>query len=116
METVLRNLLENAILYSDGSPVIHISLTHDGEHSCMALSDQGRGIELGDQKKIFNMFYRARRKDENIRGTGLGLFIVQATVKRHHGQTRVESKGRGKGSTFKIMLPLVKPTKNSEEL
>lgn len=106
METVLRNLLENAILYSDKSPDITVTLKRDDHRCCFMMADKGRGIEQIDQKKIFNMFYRARRKDENIRGTGLGLFIVHATVRRHHGQTEVESPGKGKGTTFKIYLPL----------
>ncbi len=109
METVLRNLLENAVLYSDKSPEITVSLSKEGDRCCLALADKGRGIEEYEQKKIFNMFYRIRRKDENIRGTGLGLFIVHATVRRHHGQVKVESKGKGQGTTFKIYLPLAQP-------
>ncbi len=109
METVLRNLLENAVLYSDKSPEITVSLSKEGDQCCLALADKGRGIEEYEQKKIFNMFYRIRRKDENIRGTGLGLFIVHATVRRHHGQVKVESKGKGQGTTFKIYLPLAQP-------
>jgi signal transduction histidine kinase len=115
METVLRNLLENAILYSDGSPRITVTLSSDAHKCCLALSDRGRGIEFNDQKKIFNMFYRIRRQDENIRGTGLGLFIVNATVRRHHGQVKVESKGRGHGTTFKIFLPVTEPKRTEEE-
>ena len=106
METVLRNLLENAVLYSDKFPKIAVSLSRDADKCCLAFSDSGRGIETREQKKIFNMFYRIRRKDENIRGTGLGLFIVHATVRRHHGQVKVESKGSGQGTTFKIILPV----------
>ncbi len=105
METVLRNLLENAVLYSDKSPRITVSLGMEGKNCCLAIADHGRGIEFYEQKKIFNMFYRIRRKDENIRGTGLGLFIVHAIVRRHHGQVKVESKGKGHGTTFKICLP-----------
>jgi len=107
METVLRNLLENAVLYSDKSPEINVSLGTQGNNCCLAITDQGRGIEFNEQKKIFKMFYRIRRKDENIRGTGLGLFIVHATVRRHHGQVKVESTGKNQGTTFKIYLPLV---------
>ena len=114
METVFRNLLENAVLYSDNAPEIHVTLTRDGEHCCMTLRDQGRGIDQYEQKKIFNMFYRIRRTDENIRGTGLGLFIVNATVRRHHGQVTVESAGKGFGTTFKILLPLVSPAQIGE--
>ncbi len=105
METVLRNLLENAILYSDNPPDITVTLTADNENCQLAFADRGRGIDPGEQKKIFNMFYRVRRKNENIRGTGLGLFIVHATILRHHGRVNVESEGRGKGTTFLITLP-----------
>ena len=114
METVLRNLLENAILYSDNSPRINVTLSSDAHKCCLAFSDHGRGIEFNDQKKIFNMFYRIRRKDENIRGTGLGLFIVHATVRRHYGQVKVESKGHGQGTTFKIILPVTQPARTGE--
>ena len=116
METVLRNLLENAVLYSDKFPKITITLSSNADKCCLAFSDSGRGIELKDQKKIFNMFYRVRRKNENIRGTGLGLFIVNATVRRHHGQVKVESEGQGQGTTFKIILPITRATKTEEEL
>jgi signal transduction histidine kinase len=114
METVLRNLLENSVLYSDGSPDITVTLTSDGDRCCLALTDLGRGIEGNEQKKIFNMFYRIRRKNENIRGSGLGLFIVSATVRRHHGQVKVESKGQGQGTTFRILLPVTPPAQTEE--
>ena len=61
------------------------------------------------------MFYRVRRKDENIRGTGLGLFIVHATVRRHHGQVKVASKGQGQGTTFKIILPVTQAREPEED-
>ena len=115
METVLRNLLENAVFYSDNSPVITVSLSSDTEKCYLNFADCGRGIELKEQKKIFNMFYRIRRKNENIRGTGLGLFIVNATVRRHHGRVKVESKGTGQGTTFRIILPLTKTVRIEEE-
>jgi len=109
METVLRNLLENAILYSDPPPDITVTLERENDRCLLSIADQGRGIEVRDQKKIFNMFYRIRRTNENIRGTGLGLFIVHATVRRHHGQGKVERKGKGQGTTFRISLPLMPP-------
>lgn len=114
METVLRNLLENAVLYSDQSPEIMISLSSDQNHCYLIFTDHGRGIEPNDQKKIFNIFYRVRRKNENIRGTGLGLFIVRANILRHHGQVKVESQGQGQGTTFKITLPLTRSASTTE--
>ncbi len=115
METVLRNLLENAVLYSDKFPKISVTLKSDAGKCYLAVSDSGRGIEPNEQKKIFNLFYRIRRKDENIRGTGLGLFIVHATVRRHKGLIKVESKGHEQGTTFKIILPIAQTTRTEEE-
>jgi hypothetical protein len=106
METVCRNLLENAVLYSDGPPEISVHLTREGKDCVLEIADRGRGIELKDQKKIFNMFYRVRRTNENIRGSGLGLFIVQANVRQHGGRIEVESAGASKGTVFRITLPL----------
>lgn len=109
METVFRNLLENAILYSDGPPDITVRLHGRGERCLLDIADLGRGIEARDQRKIFKMFYRVRRKNENIRGSGLGLFIVHANIERHGGQISVESAGAGKGTTFRIVLPRCQP-------
>jgi two-component system phosphate regulon sensor histidine kinase PhoR len=106
METVFRNLLENAVLYSDAPPDISVTLDRDHDTCCLAFADRGRGIDRNEQKKIFNMFYRIRRSNENIRGTGLGLFIVHATIRRHRGKVTVESMGKGQGTTFRITLPV----------
>jgi signal transduction histidine kinase len=51
------------------------------------------------------MFYRSRRGGDRVPGTGLGLFIVRALVKRQKGKVRVESPGAGRGTTFHITLP-----------
>jgi signal transduction histidine kinase len=109
METVFRNLLENAVLYSDGPPDITIRFHGKGERCLLEITDQGRGIETRDQRKVFKMFYRVRRKNENIRGSGLGLFIVRANIERHGGRISVESAGAGKGTTFTITLPRCQP-------
>lgn len=107
METVFRNLLENAILYSDGPPDITLALDLQGRKCHFSLADQGRGLEGQHLRKIFKIFYRVRRKNENIRGSGLGLFIVGSTIKRHGGKVVVESPGLGQGTTFHIYLPAV---------
>jgi signal transduction histidine kinase len=115
METVFRNLLENAVLYSDGPPDITVRL-HGKDNRCLLdIADRGRGIDPRDQRKIFNMFYRVRRTNENIRGSGLGLFIVRANIERHGGRIRVESAGAGKGTTFQIVLPRCQPDATGED-
>ena len=114
METVFRNLLENALLYSDGPPDITVRLQGKGKQCLFEIVDRGRGIEAAHQKKIFKMFYRVRRKNENIRGSGLGLFIVHANIQRHGGEIDVESAGAGKGTTFRIVLPRCQPDTGGE--
>ena len=115
METVCRNLLENAVLYSDGPPEISVRLYRKGADCVLEVADRGRGIDPQHQKKIFKMFYRVRRSNENIRGSGLGLFIVHANVEKHGGRIEVESAGAGKGTTFRITLPLVKSALPGDE-
>ena len=102
---VFRNLLENTLLYADGPPHLNITLRNEGKWCHLSFADRGRGIDKKDLKKIFRMFYRVRKPGDNIRGTGLGLFIVQLLVKRQRGKIRVESDGLGKGTTFHILLP-----------
>ena len=109
METVLRNLFENACLYSLASPEIRVTLTRSGQKNCLlTFQDHGKGIEAKDLKKVFQMFYRVRRSGENIRGTGLGLYIVKSVVRDHGGKVRVKSEGAGKGTTFLITLPVAR--------
>lgn len=107
LETVFRNLLENAVLYSDAPPDIVVRLVQHGRNALLSVSDQGRGLERREQKKVFGMFYRVRRKGENIRGSGLGLFIVRTVTRMHHGKAWLESAGPGKGTTVYLRLPLL---------
>jgi signal transduction histidine kinase len=106
METALRNLFENAVLYSPASPEIRVSLRRDGRNCLLTFADRGMGIEKRELRKIFRMFHRVRRPGENIRGTGLGLYIVSSVVREHHGRIRAESEGAGTGCAFVITLPL----------
>lgn len=106
METVLRNLFENAILYSIGTPEIRVALRREGNRCLLSFQDNGKGIDREDLKKIFRKFYRIRSSGEAIRGTGLGLWIVKSVVKEHGGTVTAASEGNGKGTTFTISLPL----------
>lgn len=108
MEMALRNLLENALLYSPVSPEIRVSLKRSmsGRQCSLDFQDNGKGLTKNELEKIFEMFYRVRTPGENIRGTGLGLYIVKSVVNAHGGRISVESQGLGKGCTFHITLPL----------
>jgi signal transduction histidine kinase len=115
LETVFRNLLENSLLYSDGPPQITVSLRADGRYAHLTFSDQGRGMEAADQKKVFQMFYRVRIPGKTIRGSGLGLFIVRGVIKLHKGRVWIESPGLGAGTAVHILLPLVPTRTNGGE-
>jgi len=106
METALRNLFENAVLYSPASPEINVGLSRRGKRCLLTFQDQGKGIDPRHLKKVFRMFYRVRGPGESIQGTGLGLYIVKSVIAAHGGKIRVTSEGIGKGATFHITLPL----------
>jgi signal transduction histidine kinase len=110
METVLRNLIENAILYAEGPPRIEVVLKAAGDFALLSFADQGRGIDPRLQKKIFRMFYRVRITGKTIRGSGLGLFIVRSILRRHNGKVWVKSEGLGRGATFFLRFPLAEKT------
>jgi signal transduction histidine kinase len=103
---MLRNLFENALLYSPVSPEIRVTLTRETNQCRLVFQDKGMGIDPKHLKKIFRKFYRVRRPGENIRGTGLGLYIVKQVVTEHEGKVEAFSEGVGKGSRFTITLPL----------
>lgn len=106
LETVFRNLLENALLYSEESPRIRVELARDGRWAHLRFADQGRGIAPEEQKKVFQMFYRVRMPGKTVRGSGLGLFIVRGVLRLHKGRVWLESAGPGQGTTVHLLLPL----------
>lgn len=111
--TVLRNLLENAVLYSPGAPEIEVRLVREGRHALISIRDNGRGIDRGALGKIFKMFYRVEQHGERIRGTGLGLYIVQSVVKGVNGTVWADSDGPGTGTTITLQLPLLERKGNA---
>lgn len=107
MGMVLRNLFENAVLYSPGSPEITVRLSRAGNSVRLTLQDKGRGLDRNELKHVFEMFYRGHPTGENVRGTGLGLYIVATIIRSYGGKVSVESAGLGQGCTFSITLPAV---------
>jgi signal transduction histidine kinase len=82
--------------------------TLDEKNVVVRVSDSGVGIPPAQLKRIFKRFYRVPGElMARVKGTGLGLFIVHAIVKKHGGRTFAESTGEGHGSTFTIQLPRV---------
>lgn len=106
LEIVLRNLLENAVLYASGPPQVDIRLQRKGNTAHLSVSDRGQGIDPRYRKKVFRIFYRIRSSDKTIRGSGIGLFIVRSIVRRHGGEIWLDSRGHGQGTTFHLTFPL----------
>jgi two-component system phosphate regulon sensor histidine kinase PhoR len=105
LQSVVFNLLDNALKYSNGSPVIHISLSGSGSQVNLKMTDNGIGIPAEYRDKVFEKFFRIPHGNtHNARGYGLGLSYVAHVVDRHHGSLLVESKV-GEGSSFIITLP-----------
>ena len=107
LRTAFLNLLDNALKYSPDEKKISIRAkpSATGAKIDVVIRDSGVGIPPSDLKRIFKRFYRVPGTAKNVKGTGLGLFIVQSIIKRHGGKIRAESKGEGRGTTFFIQLP-----------
>ncbi|HEY9636877.1 MAG TPA: PAS domain-containing sensor histidine kinase [Coleofasciculaceae cyanobacterium] len=101
---ILSNLLSNAIKYSPQGSVIHFELAASEAEVIFQIQDQGIGIPLEDQQRLFESFHRASNVGE-IQGTGLGLAIVKKSVDFHKGKIDLNSVV-GVGSTFTVTLPL----------
>lgn len=114
--TAVRNLLDNAVTYSDPGTRVAVATTPRPEEGVVeiAVVDQGIGIPPEAQPRLFERFYRvdpARARDTG--GTGLGLSIVKHVVADHGGEVRVWSEP-GRGSTFTVRLPLPPPEEEGD--
>jgi signal transduction histidine kinase len=109
LRTVVFNLFDNAVKYSGDNREIVVDVrTPDMDTVLLAVHDLGIGIPRGELKRIFNRFYRATNPlAGQVKGTGLGLFIVRSIARRHGGDVYAESEGEGRGSTFTVRLPRV---------
>jgi signal transduction histidine kinase len=103
INTILQNLIENAIKYSreDVESFIRISVNREGKMLYIKMEDNGMGISEENQSNIFNMFFRV---NSHVEGTGLGLYILSRAVQRLKGEVKLKS-DLGKGTTFIVALP-----------
>jgi len=109
LRTVVFNLFDNAVKYSGENREIVVDVrTPDMDTVLLSVRDLGIGIPRGELKRIFNRFYRATNPlAGQVKGTGLGLFIVRSIARRHGGDVFAESEGEGRGSTFTVRLPRI---------
>ena len=100
------NLLDNAIMYSPQGGRIEVGVEAESGYARFTVRDEGLGIPLGEQKRIFEKFYRLDPDHRRgIGGSGLGLYICRELVRSMNGRIWVDS-DPGKGATFSFELPV----------
>ncbi len=111
IRVVLQNLVENALKYSTKGHSVIIAIADQEDSLRISVKDQGIGIPLSEQPKIFEKFYRATnaKQTEEV-GSGLGLYTTKMLVEAHGGKMWFESQ-ENDGTTFFVTLPKVQPAK-----
>jgi two-component system sensor histidine kinase SenX3 len=113
LRRALHNLLDNAVKYSPDRSDIRVAVRTVGDQVCISVEDRGMGVAPEDLQRIFRKFERAAAaKASSIRGTGLGLAMVDAITRAHGGSITVESELH-RGSTFTLALPGAARTERS---
>ena len=108
LQQLLDNLISNAIKYSSEVRYLFVGVAIDGSHATVEIADRGIGIPRSEQRRIFRKFYRVRSDAAHpaTTGSGLGLSIVTHVARAHAATISVDSE-RGRGSSFKVRLPLI---------
>jgi signal transduction histidine kinase len=114
IEKVIVNLLTNAIKYTPAGGTVTVRWSQDATETVIEVEDTGVGIPAEDLPKIFDRFHQVRGNEANLtQGVGIGLALVRELVELHGGKIQVKS-AVGRGSTFRIALP-VKRTEVSSD-
>lgn len=107
-ESILTNLIENSVKYSNQGTTIQVDLTSNSSNFILTISDNGLGISDEEKKYIFNKFYRVQSDlTRNTKGTGLGLFIIKHLVNSHQGSIKLMD-NNPKGLIVQISIPIIK--------
>jgi len=105
--TLVSQLVDNAIKYSEPRSAIQVRLTIQGDRVVLTMRNKGLVIGLADRELVFERFYRAPQTQHMPAGTGLGLSIVKRIVEVHQGRVWAEGEP-GHGTAFSISLPVVR--------
>lgn len=101
----LSNLVSNAIKYSPEGGEVRVRITREDDEAQVSVTDQGVGLAPEDMPLLFEPFSRAYRQQQ-VKGTGLGLYVTRGIIDAHGGRIWAESPGPGMGATFAFTLPL----------
>ncbi len=102
VKQILRNLVTNAVKYTDAGGRISVSVDADGAGVRLQVTDDGKGLTEAQLSRVFDPFWRA---DDHAPGLGVGLSIASALVEAHGGSLEVRSGGLGQGCTFEVSMP-----------
>jgi two-component system sensor histidine kinase GlrK len=102
---ILENLLSNAIKYSPRGGVIHVIARAEGPELLLEVADDGAGVPESDRPHIFEAFYTGRAPGGHVKGTGIGLSVVNEFVLVHRGSISLVD-GQFPGAHFRVRLPL----------
>lgn len=109
LDTVLRNLLMNAIKFSNKGGEVRIDAVQGKDHVRISVHDQGVGMSSEKMEILFDITQKTSTLGtKQEKGTGIGLALCKEFIEAHHGEIHVESE-EGKGSVFSIVLPTKKP-------
>ncbi|MFM9902306.1 MAG: ATP-binding protein [Polaromonas sp.] len=103
LQTLLRNLLDNAIKYSPAGSQVDVSLTQSATHCTLTVEDSGPGIPPADQSRVFDRFYRASTASAEV-GSGVGLAIVKVIAERHGARVALSTSDRLGGLRVDVRL------------
>jgi two-component system phosphate regulon sensor histidine kinase PhoR len=107
LTNALGNLIENAIKYSGGKPMINVQTYNTGQCLTIMVTDDGIGIEKEYQDQVFDKFFRVPTGDvHDVKGFGLGLAYVKKIVELHEGTIELKSV-KGMGTSFTLTFPYV---------
>ena len=107
LQTIVNNIIENAIKYTPEGASINCSLYDDVNEVVLSVADEGFGIPDHEKNKIFSKFYRVGNEDtRSTTGTGLGLYMVKELLKLLKGKVEVKD-NKPTGTVFEISLPKV---------
>ena len=110
LEQILVNLLSNAEKYSSDLKEVELQTYLDGARVCVSVLDRGTGVPAGEERKIFEAFYRAHDSlSSGIQGSGLGLTLAQRLAREHGGEILYQAR-EGGGSNFTLRIPLAHPS------